>query len=83
LAVSHRGREFLSHTRKQREVPLIQNFSRVYATLKRYYGAESADYNFALQQLDLELRATKIYTLLLHKCPSEKYNRDFYEVLRL
>ena len=29
LAVSQKGRDFLSHTRKQREIPLIQNFSGV------------------------------------------------------
>jgi len=83
LAVSKKGRQFLAHSRKRRKIPLIQNFSRVYATLKRYYGTESTAYPLALQQLELELRATKIYTLLLHKYPGGARNRDFYEELRI
>ncbi|MCD6582592.1 MAG: nucleotidyltransferase family protein, partial [Desulfuromusa sp.] len=82
LAASEKGRQFLAHSRKQRKIPLIQNFSRVYATLKRYYGIESTAYPLALQQLELELRATKIYTLLGHNYPGESRNRDFYEELR-
>jgi len=82
LAVSEKGQQFLAASRKQRKVPLIQNFSRGYALLKRYYGAESKEYYLASQQLELELRATKIYTLLLHKFSGDNRNRDFYEHLR-
>lgn len=82
LAVSKKGRQFLAHSRKQRKIPLIQNFSRVYAMLKRYYGVDSTAYRLALQQLDLELRATKIYTLLVHNFSAGNRNRDFYEDLR-
>ena len=82
LAVSKKGRQFLAHSRKQRKIPLIQNFSRVYATLKRYYGAEPTASHLALQQLELELRATKIYTLLMHNYAGGSRNRDFYEELR-
>lgn len=82
LAASEKGRQFLAHSRKQRTIPLIQNFSRVYATLKRYYGIESTEYPLALQQLELELRATKIYTLLGHNYSGGSRNRDFYEELR-
>ena len=83
LAVSAKGQKFLASSRKQRKVPLIQNFSRVYALLKRYYGAESNEYYLASQQLELELRATKIYTLLLQKYCRSTRNRDFYEQLRI
>ena len=82
LAVSKKGQQFLASGRKQRTIPLIQNFSRVYAILKRYYGIESTVYSLALQQLELELRATKIYTLLLHNYSGGSRNRDFYERLR-
>ncbi|MCW8858343.1 MAG: nucleotidyltransferase [Deltaproteobacteria bacterium] len=81
LAVSERGRAFLARSRKQRNLPLIQNFSRVYPILKRYYGAASAEYQQSLQQLDLELRATRIYTLLQHKQAKRGRNRDFYQSL--
>ncbi len=79
LATSGKGREFLSDRRKQISLPLIQNFSRIYATLKRHYGVEPKAKQLALQQLDLELRATKIYTLLQRKAASENRNRDFFQ----
>ncbi|MCK5912427.1 MAG: nucleotidyltransferase family protein, partial [Desulfuromusa sp.] len=82
LAVSGKGQRFLASSRKQRKIPLVQNFSRVYALLKRYYGFESMEYDLASQQLELELRATKIYTLLLHKYSGNPRNRDFYEQLK-
>jgi len=82
LAVNRKGEQFLASRRKQRTLPLVQNFSRVIATLKRYYGTGSDHYQLAMQQLDLELRATKMYTLLLHNYPSGSRNRDFYMNLK-
>ena len=77
LGSSPKGEQFLAHTRKQRELPLIQNFSRVYATLKKYYGITSQDYGLALGQLQLEITATRMYGLLLNRLPSNQKNRDF------
>lgn len=82
LSVSQKGRKFLASRRKQRTIPLVQNFSRIYPLLKRHYGAESSHYLLAFKQLQLELRATKIYTLLLHEFPGKHRNRDFYEQLK-
>lgn len=82
LGVSEKGQRFLSCSRKQRAVPLVQNFSRVHSALKRFYQAGSADHDLAIRQLGLELRATQIYTLLLHNWPAGGRNRDFYEPLR-
>lgn len=82
LAVSRSGEKFLAASRKQRSLPLLQNFSRVHASLKRFYGADSAGYRLAMQQLDLELRATKLYTLLMNNLTGGHRNRDFYEDLR-
>lgn len=82
LGASPKGRHFLSFSRKGRQLPLVQNFSRIYAVLKHHYGANSSNYSQALQQLELELRATKIYTLLMRKYCGESRNRDFYEDLR-
>ncbi len=78
LAVSEKGRQFLAHSRKQRSLPLVQNFSRVYAVIKRFYGEH---HQLALQQLEMELRATKIYTLLVNKYAGGSRNRDFFEPL--
>ena len=82
LAVSPKGEKFLASQRKQRTIPLVQNFSRIYPQLKRHYGAESSQYLLAFKQLQLELRATKIYTLLVHEFGGEHRNRDFYEQLK-
>ena len=82
LAVSPKGEKFLASQRKQRTIPLVQNFSRIYPQLKRYYGAESSQYLLAFKQLQLELRATKLYTLLVREFLGEHRNRDFYEQLK-
>ncbi|SHI82783.1 Predicted nucleotidyltransferase [Malonomonas rubra DSM 5091] len=78
LAISTSGQEFLASRRKQGQLPLIQNFSRVYSTLKRYYDQDSPAYRRAFQQLDLELRATRIYTLLMRQFQQQERSRDFY-----
>lgn len=81
LAASEKGQAYIAATRKQRELPLIQNFSRVYATLKRFYGKDSKEYDQALKQLHMELKATRIYTLLMAKPWQAERNRDFYQPL--
>lgn len=82
LGVSNKGEQFLAATRKQRSLPLLQNFSRVHNQLKRFHGIDSAAQRLAHLQLALELRATKIYTLLLKHWSGGARNRDFYEQVR-
>jgi predicted nucleotidyltransferase len=82
LGVSKNGERFVAATRKLRAVPLVQNFSRVNIQLKRFYGAGSEGSQRAYRQLELELRATRLYSLLLHNWPGGKRNRDFFEPLR-
>ena len=82
LGVNAAGQKFLAKTRKQRSIPLLQNFSRVHSTLKRFYGVDSGGFVQSMQQLDLELRATKLYTLLLNNWPGGQRNRDFFEELK-
>jgi predicted nucleotidyltransferase len=79
LGCSDRGRRFLSASRKQRSLPLIANFSRVYATLKRFYGPETERLKQALAILELDLRATRNYTLLLPGWSGGNRNRDFFQ----
>ncbi|NOY12393.1 MAG: nucleotidyltransferase [Deltaproteobacteria bacterium] len=82
LGLSEKGAQFLARSRKQRSLPLVQNFSRVHAQLKRFYGTGSEEHRLSLQQLDLELRATKLYTLLLKNWPGGMRNRDFFVEVR-
>ncbi|APG28682.1 hypothetical protein A7E78_13080 [Syntrophotalea acetylenivorans] len=79
LGCSDRGRRFLSSSRKQRSLPLIANFSRVYATLKRFHGPESGRLKLALAMLEIDLRATRNYTLLLPGWAGGNRNRDFFQ----
>lgn len=79
LGASERGMKFLAASRKQRNLPLVQNFSRIHAQLKRFFGVDSAEHRQALQQLDLETRATQLYTLLMRNWAGGKRNRDYYE----
>ncbi len=79
LGCSDRGRRFLSASRRQRSLPLIANFSRVYSTLKRFYGPNSERLSQALAMLELNLRATRNYTLLLPGWPGGNRNRDFFQ----
>ncbi|BCR03891.1 UPF0348 protein YlbM [Desulfuromonas versatilis] len=82
LGSSAKGREFLSANRKQFALPLVQNYSRVRAILKRHYGSRSQAFRVAEAMLELELRATRNYTLLMRRWPGGHRNRDFFEPVR-
>ncbi|MBW6508416.1 MAG: nucleotidyltransferase [Desulfuromonadales bacterium] len=81
LAVSERGEAFLASRRKRRTIPLIQNFSRIQAILKRRYGAEPEVLQRAQNQLDLQVRASRIYSLLQKNFCGHR-QRDYFESLR-
>ena len=81
LAASQRGETFLAARRKQRAIPLIQNFSRVQAILKRRYATEPEALQRAQGQLALQLRASRIYSLLQKSFRGQR-QRDYYEPLR-
>jgi len=77
LGASERGRRFLAATRKQRSLPLIDNYSRVYSRLRRFYGRGSAQATLAEAQLAAEINATRMYGLLLGQRPLGGWSRDF------
>lgn len=82
LAASPRGRSYLSASRKHRSLPLLGNYSRALAQLKRHYGAATATFELARRQLELELRASRNYTLLQRRGQGGERNRDFFEDVR-
>lgn len=82
LGAGARGRQFLATCRKHLALPLVQNFSRIHALLKRRYGAGSRLLQLALRQVELETRATRHYTLLLPGWSGGSRNRDFFEEFR-
>ncbi|PLX88352.1 MAG: nucleotidyltransferase [Desulfuromonas sp.] len=82
LGCSAAGEQFLAYCRRKSELPIASNYSRIYALLKRYYGSGSRLHRVALQLLELELRATRNYTLLMNNWQGGGRNRDFFESVR-
>ena len=79
LGQSQAGEAYINERRKQIELPLVSNYSRIQNQLKRYYSGDSERLRLAQEQLKLELRATRIYSLLLSGYDSQNRNRDFYQ----
>jgi len=77
LGCSEAGKKYLAASRKGRSLPLIQNFSRVQAQLKRHYRAGSPDHRQALRQLGMQERATQVYSLLTRDRFAGHLNRDY------
>ncbi len=79
LGFSDKGRAFLGACRKTLSLPLVQNYSRAVPLLKRYYGVDSEKFRLAEGMLQLELRATRNYTLLMKNWTGSHRSRDFFE----
>jgi predicted nucleotidyltransferase len=82
LGCTPKGRAFLAGCRKRLSLPLIANYSRLHAALKRHYGAQSTRCRLAERMLALETRATRNYTLLMKRWEGGSRNRDFFEEMR-
>ena len=78
---SYYGCRFLAATRKDRNLPLIDNYSRVYARLRRFYGKVSRKSRLAEAQLAAEIDATRMYGLLQQSRAPGGWSRDFSEEL--
>ncbi|MEZ4600058.1 MAG: nucleotidyltransferase [Syntrophotaleaceae bacterium] len=82
LGAGEQGRRFLAATREKRSLPILDNLSRVPAILKRFFGADTHFFRLASQMLELDLRATRNYTLMLRGWQGGNRNLDFFrEVL--
>ena len=82
LGATAKGERFLAATRKKRTLPLLANFSRSSAQLKKFYGEQSPALRRAEALLRMETRATRLYTLLLSQWSGIDRNRDYYEAVR-
>jgi predicted nucleotidyltransferase len=82
LGATAKGELFLAATRKKRTLPLLANFSRSSAQLKKFYGMQSPALRRAEALLHLETRATRLSTLLLSQWSGTDRNRDYYEAVR-
>lgn len=82
LGCSERGRRYLATVRRRARLPLLANLSRARAQLLRHYGGGTEAFRQARSMLDLDVRATCNYTLLLPGWQGERRDRDYYEEAR-
>lgn len=82
LGCSERGRRYLATVRRRARLPLLANLSRARAQLLRHYGGEPEAFRQARSMLDLDVRATCNYTLLLPGWQGERRGRDYFETAR-
>jgi predicted nucleotidyltransferase len=82
LGCSERGRRYLATVRRRARLPLLANLSRARAQLLRHYGGETEAFRQARSMLDLDVRATCNYTLLLPGWQGERRDRDYFETAR-
>lgn len=78
LGATKKGRSWLAEGRKARTLPLVGNYSRVDALLKKRYGAPSRAFALAAGMLSLETRATANYTLLMKRWRGGARARDYF-----
>lgn len=79
LACGERGRAYLAASRKDRQIPLVANYSRMAAVLNKRYGAAGSARKRAEGLLRMELRATRNYTLLMRRWRGGHRNRDYFQ----
>ncbi len=79
LGQSRVGESFLCAKRKQIELPLVSNYSRVQSQLKRHYEGDPERLRLAEEQLRLELKASRIFSLLLPGFCRQNRNRDYFQ----
>lgn len=78
LGASEKGRAWLAAGRKARTLPLVGNYSRIAALLKKRYGVPSRAFSLAAGMLRLETRATANYTLLMQRWRGGARARDYF-----
>ena len=78
LGATDKGRAWLAGGRKKRTLPLVGNYSRIAALLKKRYGEGSRAFSLATGMLRLETRATANYTLLMRRWRGGARHRDYF-----
>lgn len=78
LGATAKGRQILAKARTRRCLPMISDPARAQSTLRRFYRGRPALCGIAEQMLACDLRATRIYGLLLNSPQQGHRNQDFY-----
>ena len=78
LEATEKGRKVIAKARKLRSLPMISDPARAQAALRRFYRGQPDLCRLAERMLACDLRATRIYGLLL-KSPEKRHrNQDFF-----
>ena len=82
LGMSDQGRRCLAKARARRQLPVIMDPAKGFSQLRRFYGSDPVRARRAEAMLNLDLRATRIYTALTRSPWTGHRNRDFFEPVR-
>ncbi len=82
LGMSGKGRQCLARARSKRTLPIIMDPAAASGVLRKFYGTGTPRAHQAEAMLALDLRATRIYSVLMKSQPWEHRNRDFFEPVR-
>jgi predicted nucleotidyltransferase len=78
LGCSEKGQKVLARARKLRSLPIIDDPARAGNNLRRFYSDNPDQARLAERMLAYDLRATRLYGLLLKKPLPGHRNRDFF-----
>jgi len=82
LGSSEKGRKLLARARRRKHLPIISDPARATNTLRKFYRNRSTYQQLAEEMLRLDLRATRIYSLLQGERTGEYFNQDYYQPVR-
>ena len=83
LGMSDTGQRCLAKARSTRTLPIGMDPAKASAGFRKFYGEDQERIRLAVQMLDLDLRATRVYTTLMKSQQGlEHRNRDFFEPVR-
>ena len=83
LGMSATGSQCLAKARSKRSLPIIMDPARAAGVFRKFYGADSKRAHQAEAMLALDLRATRIYSVLARSHQVRHRNRDFFEPVRM
>ena len=82
LGATKTGEALLARSRKRRTLPLVADPARAGSTLKRYYQNSPKRYRLAEQMLACDLRATRLFGLIMKSPEMRHRNQDFFQTMR-
>ena len=82
LGCTPKGRTLLGRIRKRTRLPIIADPAKATNILRRFYRHHSTEQQLAYRMLQIEVRATAIYSLLQRQRRALSLNQDYYQPVR-